>query len=44
MENNRVNQLLEWIGTAILVVGTAINSMGYYPEGAIILCFGGVCW
>jgi len=44
MENNRVNQCLEWLGTAILVVGTAVNSMGYYPQGAIILCFGGVCW
>ena len=44
MENNRVNQLLEWIGTAILVVGTAVNSLGYYPEGPILLCLGGVFW
>lgn len=44
MENNQINQWLEWVGTAVLVVGTAVNSLGYYPLGAIILCFGGVCW
>jgi len=44
MENNRVNQWLEWLGTAILILGTAVNSLGYYPQGPILLCFGGVCW
>jgi hypothetical protein len=28
----------------ILIVGTAINSMGYYPEGPITLAVGGVIW
>ena len=44
MVDNRVNQWLEWVGTAILILGTAVNSMGYYPAGPILLCFGGVFW
>ena len=28
----------------ILIVGTAINSLGYYPEGPITLAVGGVIW
>jgi len=35
---------LEWIATAILIVGTAVNSLGYYPEGPIILVLGGMVW
>jgi len=44
MENNQINRWLEWAGTAILIVGTAVNSLGYYPQGPILLCLGGVCW
>jgi hypothetical protein len=35
---------LEWVGTVILILGTAVNSMGYYPQGPILLCIGGVFW
>ena len=44
MENDRLNQWLEWVGTAILILGTAVNSLGYYPLGPILLCWGGVFW
>lgn len=44
MVNDRLNLWLEWIGTAILIVGTAVNSLGYYPQGPILLCVGGVFW
>jgi len=44
MQNNKLNLFLEWAGTAILILGTAVNSMGYYPQGPIILCIGGLFW
>lgn len=44
MVNDRINLWLEWTGTAILIIGTAVNSMGYYPLGPILLCLGGVFW
>jgi hypothetical protein len=44
MENNRIDQWLEWTGTAILILGTAVNSLGYYPQGPILLCLGGAFW
>jgi len=39
-----VDKVLKWSATIILIVGTAVNSLGYYPEGPIILCCGGVLW
>lgn len=44
MENNQINLWLEWVGTVILILGTAVNSMGYYPLGPMILCVGGAFW
>ena len=44
MSNDRINWYLEWIATAILIVGSAVNSLGYYPQGPILLCLGGVVW
>jgi hypothetical protein len=35
---------LEWTATAILIVGTAVNSLGLYPWGPMILIFGGLIW
>ena len=34
----------KWIATAILIVGTGVNSLGYYPLGPIILITGGLIW
>jgi hypothetical protein len=36
--------ILEWIATVLLVIGTAVNSLGYYPEGPLILIAGGAIW
>jgi hypothetical protein len=34
----------KWFATAVLIIGTAINSLGYYPLGPIILAVGGFIW
>lgn len=34
----------KWIATIILIFGTAVNSLGYYPAGPLILVVGGVIW
>jgi len=35
---------IKWIATVILIVGSFVNSMGYYPLGPIILVLGGCFW
>jgi len=40
----KVDQYLKWIATVTLIVGTAVNSLGYYPLGPIILAVGGLIW
>ena len=35
---------LKWIATVVLIIGTGVNSLGYYPEGPIILVLGGMFW
>lgn len=35
---------LKWIATAVLIVASAVNSLGYYPLGPALLLFGGVIW
>ena len=37
-------QILKWIGTSILVIGTGVNSLGIYPLGPILLGLGGLVW
>lgn len=39
-----MDQYLKWIATAILIAGTAVNSLGYYPAGPLILAVGGIIW
>lgn len=39
-----VDQYLKWIATVILIIGTAVNSLGYYPAGPLILALGGAIW
>jgi len=34
----------KWVATATLIVGTAVNSLGFYPAGPLILSAGGVVW
>ena len=35
---------LKWLGTATLIIGTAVNSLNIYPLGVLILLLGGVFW
>lgn len=39
-----LNWWLKWIATVILIVGTGVNSLGYYPAGPLILILGGIFW
>ena len=39
-----MDNILKWLATAILIVGTAVNSLGIYPLGPIILIVGGLVW
>jgi hypothetical protein len=41
---NDLNFYLKWAGTVVLIIGTAINSLGYYPAGPLILGIGGLIW
>lgn len=41
---NRTDWVLKWLATALLIVGTAVNSLGYYPEGPLIMLAGGLVW
>ena len=37
-------QLAKWMATAILIAGTAVNGLGVYPLGPLLLVLGGVVW
>lgn len=39
-----LNTILKWTATAVLILGTAINSAGIYPLGPIVLFLGGLIW
>jgi hypothetical protein len=39
-----LNFYLKWLATITLIIGTAVNSLGFYPEGPIILITGGALW
>lgn len=34
----------KWIATAVLILGTAVNSVGIYPLGPLLLVLGGSIW
>jgi len=36
MKNKPIDFYLKWIATAILIVASALNSLGYYPIGPIL--------
>lgn len=46
MKQIKIDLILKWIATAILIVGTFVNA-GFpelYPVGPILLALGGVFW
>lgn len=36
--------LQKWTATVILIVGAAVNGLGHYPLGPVLLCLGGAGW
>lgn len=44
MELEKFTSILSWTATAVLIAGSAVNGLGYYPAGPIILSTGGVIW
>lgn len=38
------SEKLSWFATLVLIVGSAVNGLGYYPLGPLILCIGGLLW
>jgi hypothetical protein len=38
------DQILKWVATGILIVGSLVNSLGYYPAGPMILGLGAIVW
>jgi len=39
-----IDYYLKWIATGILIVASALNSLGYYPIGPILYLLGGLTW
>jgi len=39
-----LNDILKWLATGLLILGTGINSLGYYPAGPLVLLSGGIFW
>ena len=39
-----VDYYLKWIATGILIIASALNSLGYYPIGPILYLVGGLIW
>lgn len=44
MTQQRLTDILKWVATGILIVGTGINSAGIYPLGPLVLIAGGCVW
>jgi len=40
----KLDQILKWVATGILIVGSLVNSLGYYPAGPMILGLGAIVW
>ena len=37
-------KLMKWTATVILILGTAVNGLGFYPLGPLMLVLGGLVW
>jgi len=38
------NNFLKWAATVLLIIGTGVNSFGFYPAGPLVLLAGGILW
>ena len=39
-----IDDIIKWLATGVLIVGTAFNGLGMYPEGPLISILGGTLW
>ena len=39
-----IDNILKWSATVVLIVGTAVNNLGYQPAGPLLLLAGGAIW
>ena len=39
-----IDNILKWSATVVLIVGTAVNNLGYQPAGPLLLLAGGGIW
>ena len=37
-------KMMKWTATVILILGTAVNGLGFYPLGPLMLVLGGLVW
>ena len=40
----KLDIILKWIATIILIIGSGINSLGIYPLGPIVIIAGSFIW
>ena len=43
-ETTDPTQALGWAATAILIVASGVNGLGFYPWGPLLLVLGGTIW
>lgn len=39
-----LTNVLKWVATVTLIIGSFVNSAGFYPLGPAILLLGGIFW
>ena len=44
MKAGSVDSMLKWSATVVLILGSLVNGLGYYPWGPLILTVGGAIW
>ena len=44
MKTGSVDSMLKWTATVVLILGSLVNGLGYYPWGPLILTVGGAIW
>ena len=40
----KLDNILKWVATVILIAGAFVNSLGYYPLGPVLFIIGGSFW
>jgi len=44
VKTGSVDSMLKWTATVVLILGSLVNGLGYYPWGPLILTVGGAIW